>query len=127
MNKYLNKPITIVVLLVIFFALTVVISLRYSDNEEGKEKIRQSFWYRGADWGVRQGEKIFYSPEEQSDSATSTTEGENMINNPQDLKENLKRYIKIKKEENGFSIIMQNSEGIFWEKTWQLFPEQTPE
>jgi len=123
MNKYLNKPIVIVVLLVIFFALTVMISFRYSNNEEGKKKIRQSFWYRSADWGVKQGEKIFGSSEEKNESATSTTEGENIDYDQENFEENLKKYIRFEKREDGFTLILQNDEGIFWERTWQLFPE----
>lgn|GEM_PF-3438238 len=106
----------------LFFALTLMVSYRYSNNEEGREKIRQSIWYRGADWGVKQGEKIFGSHSEVTESAT-TTESGNIDNKPQGLKEKFKKYIRFERDEEGLTLILENSEGIFWQRTWRLFPK----
>jgi len=124
MSKYLNKPLVIIILLALFFALTLMVSYRYSNNEEGREKIRQSIWYRGADWGVKQGEKIFGTSPKETESAT-TTESGNIDNEPQGLKEKFKKYIRLERDEEGLTLILENSEGIFWERTWRLFPKST--
>jgi len=126
MNKHLNRPVIIVVMLVAFFALTVLVSLRYSNNEAGKEKIRQSFWYRSADWSVKLGERIFSGNKDEGE-VVGVTEMNLGFKNSENLQTGLKRYINLRRDENGITLIMQNSEGVFWERTWQIFPGKTKE
>jgi len=122
MNKYLNKPAVIIVLICIFFALTLLISLRYSDNEKGKEKIQQSFLFRIANWGLGESKKNISGGTDNTSSSATETKKENLIDSPGKLATGFKKYINIKRVDSGVTITLQNSRGIFWEKTWQIFP-----
>lgn len=106
----LNRPIAVVLMIVIFLVLSVIAAVEYSHNEVGANRARSSALYRLGSACLVASENFFghlfpVAPvsDIEEDKEMEAEDG-NRLNN----------YIQVKPDENGWVLSLSNQNGEFY-------------
>ncbi len=101
------------VTIVAFLVLAVIAAVDYSGNEDGSNRAREGFIYQSGALALRTGEKIFAglaSPRLKKEEVSVIEE--------EYVEKGLSRFVKLEKQDRAWSLILQNSRGVIWQKDW---------
>lgn len=108
-----SRPLGIFLMIVIFLVLTVITAIRYSHNESGVQAVQEQPWYRLANVSWQASENFF----------TRLLPNKNKSKQADYLEENKlpisqSRNIQLIRSSSDWQLILQNKNGIIFEKTW---------
>lgn len=108
-----RRPLGIFLMIVIFLVLTVITVISYSHNEAGVQTIQEQPWYRLANVSWQASENFFTRLLPNQDKPDTDYNLE--VN---ELPVSQLRNIQLIRGNDNWQLILQNKNGIIFEKTW---------
>lgn len=111
----------VLVSVVAFVVLAVVASVEFSGNQEKANNIKEGGLYKTVGVVIKKAETFLASPAAVNVGATLNSDQELISKEKRtEFLDKLKEYIQIEKNEDGYQITLQNSDGIIFQKTFSI-------
>lgn len=107
MKDKLNHPIAIILMIIVFLALTAIAAVEYNGDRASTERIREGGLYRLGSACVSAGEKFFgFMMVGTNDKNEDDAEEDKAASGWQ------QRRVSLQKEDDGWHLVLKNSEGV---------------
>lgn len=110
-----NRPIGIFIMIVAFIVLTIIATINYNSRDNFSSIINNKSWYQPIDDILFKSDKFFSGL--LGNDLGSDIKNSNILAGD-NLPGELFRYIKIEKQDNSWSFILQNKKRVIFEKTF---------